>query len=236
MLRKRKSRVWLWINLFAVLPLFIAGAIYLVWYSGVFNITAVNLEGDAEPLSSNPIGKNILFWTASSEAPDIKFSRLVVRKDYIRRELTVFAEERSKEIIWCFGSINVCYWVDKDGILFSEAPEVSGALIKSVKDFRGDTPPRLGENVLDNIQYARVIQIFDILETLNLSVAEARIRDLNLRELEVDLSDGTLIIFSTNVATTFVETALRKLMGDMADWARIKSINLTVPGRAYPSY
>ena len=242
MLVKKKSRRLRKFFSALFFTLLVGGAIYAVWYSPVFVIQEVSLRGADfsreelnDMLGGDPTGQNILFWRmGEGRTLDPRFAQLEVTRNYLKRSITIEVVERTKSIVWCFEIDNSCYWVDPSGFIFSPAPSARGAVLTVVTDSR-EFPPGIGEYVLTSAMNEVLYKILGVIERTGINVVEIRLKNIKLRELLVTVSGGPQIIFSLSEDPAFTETAIKSLI-DSGDWGKIKSLNLTVPGRAYPSY
>ena len=225
-----------------MLSILIAGLIYLIWYSPVFivqkvDVKGVNMSQDEilDILGADTIGSNILFWRRQTEhVLDPRFDTFNMRKNYFKRTVQVTATEREKSFAWCFEASGDCFWTDKTGFIFSPAPASSGGLITVISDWR-EMPPGIGGYVLPASMNENLNSIIAIIGRLDLSVDSIKIENIKLRELLISASNGPRIIFSLSIDPDFTETAIRSLM-ESKSWTATKTLNLTVPGRAYPSY
>lgn len=239
---RKKSKKLRSIKLYTLLLLVFAGLVYLIWFSPVFTISTLEVSGAnlnkeqvSDLLGGNPEGENILFWQRSEgRALDARFSSIDIERDYFNRKVVVSLNQREKKYIWCFESNNSCYWVDDMGFMFSEAPISSGNLVTVIKDYR-ELPPAIGSYVLTSSMNNVLAGIVEILSELDLRTKDIIIEDIKLKELVVILRDETKLIFSLSTDPRFTKAAIKSLM-ESDSWNTIRSVNLTVQGRAYPSY
>lgn len=242
---EKKRSVLGWLKLIFVitaLSAVIAGAVYLVWFSPVFKIRAVELKGEtlsdaerAEFLGTDVIDSNIIFWQPNlASVSNSRFESVDIKKSYFKRTIVVMAKEREKNLIWCFTSNSNCFWVDHAGLIFGHAPSSSGELIELVNDAR-ENPPDIGAYVLPADMMGNMHLILAIINKLELPTENIKIEDIKRREVVVYAVNGPKIIFSLSINPDFTETAIRDLMKS-STWGKIKTLNLTVYGRAYPGY
>ncbi len=219
-----------------------AGIVYFIWYSPAFIIKDVEFKGAElsqeevnDLLGGSPVGYNILFWQrGSGHVLDPRFSSLDIERHYFKRTIEVEVKERDKDMVWCFETNNICYWVDKSGFIFSQAPLFSGSLVIVITDSRA-IPLEIGSYVLTSSMNSILHRILGILLKLEVSYDQIRLENIKLRELSVRTTNGPRIIFSLDIDPAFTETALSSLMRSDS-WRKIRSLNLTVPDRAYPSF
>lgn len=239
---KRNLKLLSWLKFLGVALPAAAGIVYLVWFSPVFVIQKIIVKGvelrDEEVdnlLGKGVVGSNMLFWRPDPARPALpRFSTIDIRKNYFSRAIEIDAKERNKSLIWCFEIDESCYWVDETGYIFSPAPLSSGGLITAVFDRRAPAL-EIGTHVLSDEMYSTMRGILAILDRTNLPVDSIRIENIKLREVVVRVSGGPRIVFSLAIDPDFTEAAINSLLKS-GSWKNIKNLNLTVYGRAYPSF
>lgn len=224
-----------------ILPIILGGLAYLVFYSPVFAITKIDVVGSGvtpddivKYLGAGTVGSNILFWQPATDIDALKPPIFTLRKNYFNRTITLNVIERDKALVWCYEKNKNCFWVDQNGVIFQNAPDTSGNLIKVVDDYT-DRSGNIGDTILPADFTANFMRILTVIDKLNLSIQEIRLENLNYRELIVLLNSGPKIIFSLELDPAFTEAGIKEYK-DSSSWSRIKSINLTVDGRAYASF
>lgn len=246
MLVKKKSNHGLKIVRGLVPLLVVIFAIYIIFFTPIFVIQAIEINGSGAPaeeinayIGEDAVGSNIIFWNpkraVEEQGNDItkKLAAFQIRKSYFKRQIIINISERDKKLIWCYEAIGECFWADDDGILFDSAPKTSGNLIYSVHDGTSKEP-EIGARVIDEAFWINLNKIFSILSYLNVSVESATIENIKFRELVVATANGPKIVFGLNIDPDFAKTALSSLQ--KAGWEKIRTINLTVHGRAYTSF
>ena len=134
-----------------ILILFLISILYILIYSPIFQIREFKIAGaqrlnNEEVLkilapailntrAANFLGmKNLFVW--SEKKPDVSKSALLeadVKREWLGQSVVIDIKERERLAIWC--RINSsCYWIDKNGMAFEEAPETEGSLILTVRD------------------------------------------------------------------------------------------------------
>ena len=238
----RRSRLIRWIIFLVILFPASGGIVYLFWYSPVFIIKGVEFSGATlsqeeanDLLGGSPVGYNILFWQPSeAHVLGPRFASLEINRNYFSRTIEVSITERDKDMVWCFETNSVCYWVYGSGFIFSQAPLFSGSLVIVITDSR-ETPLEIGSYVLSSSMNSILNKILAILAKLNVRIDDIRLENIKLRELITRVHSGPRIIFSLDIDPAFTETAISSLI-KAGSWSKIKSLNLTVPDRAYPSF
>jgi hypothetical protein len=215
-----------------------AGGAYLVWFSDVFTIRAVDVIGGEyigeEQVNLTP-GGNILFWEPDIDLEKLpKISGFSVEKDYLERKVIVSFGSRDRYAIWCLEGKDECFWVDDAGVAFSGAPDLQGPLIfRLVRDSSGRTLS-LGDKVLDSELFVNLIAAFNFLDEIDAEVQEFRIEDFKFKEAVARTKDGPDIYFSLTLDPHFGLGVVRSLR-QSGEWDIIRYLDLRVPNRAYYS-
>jgi hypothetical protein len=217
--------------------LILAVAVYLVWFSQAFIIQTIEIIGEkysAEELGLST-GGNIIFWKPVIElAKAPRISGFSVEKKYLERKVVLNLEARDKYAIWCLDVGGQCFWVDEEGIVFSEAPNLKGPLIFRLIRDPSDRSLSLGDSVLGPGLFQNLTAAFSFLDEIDLEIQEFRISDLKLQEATAKLKNGPDIYFGLNLDPRFGLEVVRSLR-ESGEWSIIKYLDLTVPNRAYYS-
>jgi hypothetical protein len=180
-------------------------------------------------------GDSIFIWK-NGELPEIflaeypKAEKIFISKDYWDRAVLIEVKERERFGVWC--SRGKCFWFDKNGIAFEEAPETEGGLIRKAEDF-SEKNIKEGDSVLEGGFAGNFIKIFGVLENAGIS-ASLRLENKELQEIiAVPLEDGfPKIYFSLRVDPAFGLAALRQIQ-EQENMANLSYIDLRVENRAY---
>lgn len=200
--------------------------------------------------------ENILIWKPEKIGEFIKnypqIAELKIEKDYFGREIKINIKEREKFGIWCITRTNtdqtqtntennpsisvsspyesVCWWFDKNGVIFSEALRVEGQLINKIDDFSGHSLS-LGELILEEKFLSNLFKIFEILEKSDLKIKSLKLENLELQEVVTDFPLMPKIHFSLRINSEFALAALESIKKIGFD--KIEYIDLRVKNRAY---
>jgi len=223
---------------------------YLIVYSPLFRVTRIS--ADSKQINADEIVENlrslfanqskiaqflgpdnILIWNNEKIGEILKnypqITELTIEKDYLEREIKVIVKEREKLGIWCEAS---CWWFDKAGIIFDEAPSVEGNLIYKISDFSGQSL-KFGESVLKENFFPNLVKIFEVLEKSDLKIKSLRLERLELQEIIADSPGNSLpkIYFSLRIDPGFSLSALESFKN--LGLEKIEYIDLRVENRAY---
>ncbi len=190
---------------------------------------------------------NILIWDNEKLAEfkrNPRIAEITIEKDYFKRQIKINIKERKRFGIWCPSSLeqcNVdalanatcskgegCFWFDKNGVIFSEAPIVEGNLIYKIDDFSGRSL-KLGEPVLAEKFFLNLLKIFDILEKSDLGIKSLKLERFELQEIATESSPK--IYFSLRIDPNFGLSTIESLKKTGLN--RIEYIDLRVENRAY---
>ncbi len=213
------------------------GAVYLIWFSPVFAIQTVEVEGGelAPGINFNEaIGKNLIFYKPSfnlENAPQAAFVEL--DKRYLRRTVKFTLGAKERYAIWCFQLKAECFWIDEEGRAFAPAPDIKGPLILRLVRDESERELPMGERVLEKNLFKNLKAAFVLLEDLDIPVKEFKIENLKFREAVAQTS-GPTIYFSLQDDPSFGKTVVEQLRSS-GEWSAVNYLDLRVPGRAYYS-
>lgn len=136
-------------------------------------------------------------------ADDFKGIETVSIKSKGLKTLIVSMVERKPNSLWCFNESedgNVpknensgkCYFLDKEGVVFSEAPDFSGNSFLRYYGLLDDVEQPIGENYMSSEKFKEVSRFIGSLEILGIKVATFRAESEN--DYEIDLKNGIKII------------------------------------------
>ena len=118
------------------------------------------------------------------------------------QSLSVIAEERKVEALWCPGAVLTstipsaaeCAFVDAEGFIFQPAPLFSGMIF--LKFFDGRTElPAIGKEMLAEGEFRKLTALKDKLDGKNLYIAKIILKDAEI--YEIYLNEGWYILFNS---------------------------------------
>src|SRR3989344_5863159 len=214
------------------------------------DIVAAAREAIAAPLVG-PLPGNLLFLPRGRIVQRLsetfpRFAEVRVGWDFLHRTVRVNVRERVSEGIYCTAkglvddqtvlapASDACFLIDRDGVIFAEAPESEGSLIFSLTD-SGSGDRALGERVLapETLVAAR-----ELWEGLRVEV-RLGVRRIVLQEGNVAFAEtfnGWSAIFDLAGDRKAQLIALRELLArELSPEKRggLSYIDLRVPGRIY---
>ncbi|MBM2818033.1 MAG: Cell division protein FtsQ [Parcubacteria group bacterium] len=137
-------------------------------------------------------------------ADDFKKIDSVSIKSKGLKTLAVSIAERERNALWCFseageGSLiknensSRCYFLDKGGLVFSEAPDFSGNSFLRYYGLLDGTIDPIGENYMTHDRFKEVSRFVKSLEDLGINALEFQAESEN--DYAVNLKNGVKIIF-----------------------------------------
>lgn len=238
--KKRKSKkriiIFLTIFLFALLILSLI-------LSPIFELKEISVQGnqevDAEEIKSIITSGNILFLTAKELGNDLlesfpKISEVKVEKNIIKRTVSIVISERESVGITCKENTGNCFYFDKNGFIFEDAPQTSGSLILLIKDFSA-TEFLIGKKIYSEEVTAMVAEIKEYLaSSVNIKTDWFEIHTIPPKEIKTITPKGWYILFDPTrdikKQLSILKTALNEKIKDVAD---IEYIDLTIENRIY---
>ncbi|MBN2197690.1 hypothetical protein JW698_00610 [Candidatus Wolfebacteria bacterium] len=194
---------------------------------------------------------NILIW--KEKVPENIFkiypqiTELIIEKNYFKREIKLIIQERQKTGIWCFKTqikidettnvsmqinanefLTSCWWFDKKGIIFEQAPLIEGSLINKINDFSGRNI-QVGESVLEKELFLNLLKIFEMLEKINLNIKSFRMERIELQEIITESSPE--IYFSLRIDPLFALPVFESIKN--IGLKKIEYIDLRMENRVY---
>jgi len=159
---------------------------------------------------------------------------VTVRKMYREHILELEIKERDPFGIWCFGKADAspsCAWFDEEGVLFEQALNAEGALVRTVRDY-SRSPIAIGQSVLPANFFENLRSIFHALDGGGIHAREVVLSDIELQEVEVRTFDGPRILFSIRFPAENTLSVIRSLK-EKADFKTLGQLDFRVENRAY---
>ncbi|MDP1629670.1 MAG: hypothetical protein Q8L57_03560 [bacterium] len=208
--RQKSPKLKLFAGIFLVFAALAAG----LFFSPVFQIKKIGIEGNAETSGQkmeafarsyfNFFGGsegNLLFLKVNdlSEKMKSEFSELeeiAMKKDFLNRALMIKVIEKKPIGIWCSDD-SPCFYLERKGTIFKEAPATEGSLILLIRAARSSLPPELGEKVIDEKPLDFILYLRKNLPpAVNLSVREFTFKPQS-RDVEALTGEGFKIYFDS---------------------------------------
>lgn len=256
--KKRKLAFWSLILLKIILPSFFifGGVFYFLFFSPYFQIKEIKILGlETIPESTlkakidETISRKIYFFASQGNIflfPSKKIKTLFlkefpkIKEISVERSLPDFIKikikEREMAAIWCNIPQNLsdCFFVDKEGVIFENAPSGGGSLIFKINNNLPRADIELGERVFEADFGNRLFNIKEILEkNFDINFPEFTILDSNV--LEAKSSLGWKIIFDPSLNNETQILALKKIFSEMGEKERetLEYFDLRIGGRIY---
>lgn len=241
---KRWKAIFFWFS-------FTVAFLTIMWsffFSPFFKITEIKLpENDFITtndiykliISSAPLnfGENIFILSKNQIKSGLAAAFPAITDIGIKKELfhglTINFEKRIQIGIWCH-SAN-CYYFDKEGIIFKEAPQTEGALILKIDDFE-KKEVSLGDQVLSNEQLTFIIKFNNkIIENNQFKIIEFKIAPSANFDLEAITDRGWSIYLDQNqdpvLEANNLFTILNEVIKNQA--SNLEYIDLRLPSRIF---
>jgi hypothetical protein len=147
-----KNKIWrkrIFLVIYIIFLLFLLAAGLLT--SPLFKIKTVEIYGTKElvpeEIKANIEYKNILFITTDGLRQELakkfpQISHMDIEKNLFKKTIKINLTEREKLGIVCKAeetdnneTVKSCFYIDKEGVMFKNAPQTSGSLVLLIKDF-----------------------------------------------------------------------------------------------------
>lgn len=230
---------------------FVAVFIFIMWSffaSPFFRITKITLPennivtandirkiiSDSEPFDLGEnlfiLSKNKIKSTLTAAFPAI--TSIKVEKELFN-SLTVTFEKRIPVGLWC-GEIN-CYYFDKEGIVFKEAPVTEGGLILKIQD-SGKKEISLGDKAI-NTELLRFIMDFNnnLLDNGQIKIVEFKIGPSADFDLKAVTAHGWLIYLDPKQNPALAASNLFTILNEVIKnkISNLEHIDLRIPSRIF---
>ncbi len=228
-------------------------AFWLVFVSSFFVIQNINMPDDTA------ISRDDVLSIISNIAPlNLGENLIILSKSRLKSELTaafpsitdISIEKKlfhtvivgfSKRIqigIWCpegapLGQNN-CFYFDKDGVIFSQAPQTVGSLILKIKDYSKNDIP-LGSKVLSGNQINFIIVFMSkIAENNKIKILEFKIKPNSSVELEaITNNNWSIYLDDKQDPAVAVKNLLSILEEAVKNTGHLEYVDLRIPSRVF---
>ena len=244
--QQRSFRIKIYVGA-SILLLVLMLILYILVYSPIFQVRDFNISGNdrlpknevvkiLEPLVlrdkiKNFLGiKNLLAW--NTDNPDVSKTALAlanIKRDWIRQSVNIDIKERERLAIWCDKNNN-CYWIDREGTAFEEAPQTEGQLILTVRDQTTETVIK-GTKVIEDRFVKNLVRILNGILEFKMSVKRIAF-DKKLQELRLETYPGPDFLFSVRFDPILNLASLKSLQ-EKIELKGIKYFDLRVENRIY---
>lgn len=227
-----------------IISLFVlAGAAYALFLSPVFKIKEVVILGtqkiSPEEVRDNLTCDNIIFTTRKSiksqllkKIPEIL--DLKISKNLFKRRLEINIQERETIGILCKQDADSCFYFDKNGVIFENAPNTSGSLIIVIKDY-SQRDLKLGDAALDGnfIDTATVIKE-ELFQKMGIGTSSFDIESYPAEKLRVITGESWYILFSLKRDIKSQLSALKAALDEkIQDRMSLEYVDLRIENRIY---
>jgi len=196
--------------------------------------------------------KNIFLATEERIKADMlkefpQISELIVSRNLFEREIKISIKEREEFGIVCqiekpasptevgADKIKNCFYIDREGIIFKEAPQTSGSLVILIKDY-SNRDYKIGEKIFDTGLISFISEIKDkLLDDIDLRVVDFNISSFPSEDLKVVTNEGWYILFNLQKETADQLTALKAVLDEKIKDARknLQYVDLRIENRVY---
>lgn len=248
--RKKKKlfilKIFLLIFAFVII---IFGGIYFLTFSDFFKVKKIIIEN--ENINQNEFigkitffidnfssltrfltSKNILAWQSKiinefvSANPEIK--SLELKKNFFSRTISLNLQLREKIGLWC--QKEKCFWFDKDGFLFKEAPVSEGEIIFKVIDLTNNEK-KIKDYPLSNNEFKNLLKIFEFLDKNKLETKTLYLENEKLQEVVAYSLSGVKIYFSLRIDPSFAKPIIDQLKKN--GFSKIEYLDLRIKNRGF---
>lgn len=179
---------------------------------------------------------NIIFWLFADPHPALaRFPQLrnvEVRTALWQKRVTITVDERRVGSVLCKTTLEECYGLDQDGIIFTRSPEVHGALILKFED-ASTSSVVLGNPYLRDPQWLQNVK--DTLAIMKEQGFVPKVVQVNrepLEEWQAIFPSSPAFYFSLHFVPENL-SAILKDIGDRTDIKNLSYFDFRVPNRIY---
>lgn len=198
-----------------------------------------NKEIDSEEIKTNINSMNILLLTTAGLEKDLlkkipKIAQVEIRKNIFKKTLNISVVERENVGIACKEETNNCFYIDKNGAIFEDAPKTSGSLIILIKDFSSQEF-FIGKKILSEQIVASIIEIKENLDySTNIKVNWFEIHTDPPKELKVIIYGNWYILFDSTKEIEKQLSVLKTALDEkIKTTENLEYIDLRIENRIY---
>ena len=205
---------------------------------------------DSAPLN---LGENLLIVSKDQIKSHLAAAFPAITGINIKKELfhslIVDFEKRIQVGIWCHSKqeppaspelqrgeqADQCYYFDKEGIIFKEAPQTEGALILKIKDF-GKDEVFLGEQILNNEQLVFIIKFNnEIMKNNQFKIIEFEIKPSTNLDLGAKTDRGFSIYINQDQDPVLEANNLFTILNEVikGNSSNLDYVDLRIPSRIF---
>jgi len=231
--KKRKFRFlksrFFWYFVFFLI--FLIGISYLFLFSPFFQIKEIkvfgvekSLENSIKEILQAKIKKKILFWETKSiflvDSKNLQkellhsfpsFSEAEIKRDFLKRNF-LFVEIRKREPIALFCQDKKYFFLDKEGVIFGESPELNENVLLILKETPSDIV--FGKNIIEKDVIEKTLKIKSKLqEKMNLPIEKILIKES--KTIDVQTQEKWHIYFNLKRDVNWQITELEAILKEM---------------------
>lgn len=253
--REKKTKRIKFLLLLLFIFISISAVFWLFFISPFFNIRNINISDDATVNRSDalniisgtaPFGlsKNLLILSKSRLKEKLAAAFPAVTDIVIKKELfhtlIINFQKRITSGIWCRPADDgsqgdKCYYFDKEGVAFANAPETEGSLILKIEDGSKNNV-NLGGQVLNKNQINFIITFNDKINTNNkFKILEFKIKPNPSIDFEAVTDKNWLIYLDENQDPATAANNLLTLTKEaIKNTDNLKYVDLRIPNNIFP--
>ena len=247
--QRRRRRIIFW-SLTGFFVLILVGIFYLIFFSKVIQVKAITIQGNrvatSDELKQLIIKKldergalvrwlgsgNILYWINVHTITDTGIpaaGALTIHTSLIHRTVSVAIQERVFNGVWCS---DTCVGFDPNGIAFFLAPQVYGSLLLKVQDENTSTLS-LGNPVFNDKEALKnIFETIGDVKASNIAIDTVSIKDISLREWEIQNTYGTVFKFSLDFVPDDLINVFKTLR-EKTKFENLSYVDFRVKNRVY---
>jgi len=194
----------------------------------------VNYFGSSRSFFS-PAVDRIVFWMQHNgefiqSPPFLPYAASIkLTSNIAEKKVTAEITPRVMSGVWCISE--KCFVFDDNGIVFAEAPDVSGSLILKIRD-ENNTPVSLGRAVLSGEEFNSIKKAILSIQKNKIPISEVLIQNIELKEWATIAPNGFSIKFSFNSIPEDLDSVFKGIF-ERANVDKLTYIDLRVPNRVY---